>query len=89
MWQGIYNKITSRYTHKETHWKKYMSMQLISAFNVARYLKKNLEVHMKKNNGEKPYLSFQCDKTFSHTATLKSHLRMHTGSPRVLDFQME
>ena len=66
MWQGIYNKITSRYTHKETHWRKYMSMQLISAFNVARYLEKNLEVHMKMHNEEKPYQCIKCY-TMKHT----------------------
>ena len=79
MWQGIYNKITSRYTHKETHWRKYMSMQLINAFNEARYLEKNLEVHMKMHNEEKPYQCIQCDKPFSKQVNLNIYLRIHTG----------
>ena len=56
-----------------------MSMQLISAFNVARYLEKNLEVHMKMHNEEKPYQCIQCDKPFSKQVNLNIYLRIHTG----------
>ena len=42
-------------------------------------IKKNLEVHMKMHNEEKPYQCIQCDKPFSKQVNLNIYLRIQTG----------
>ena len=39
----------------------------------------DLDIHMRKHRGEKPYVCTECNKSYASKQDLKVHLRNHTG----------